>query len=94
MYVFQATATAKRAMEGLKAGQKAPFIVYINFPDLFGAEQLCKLYLLKSGFMEPVIEKRKLLAGKYLEDPIAIAADKAMSDAMKTGYHIQLFESH
>jgi hypothetical protein len=44
MYIFSANGKAKKAHDGIAEGQVMPFIVYVNFIDLFGAEQLCKVY--------------------------------------------------
>lgn len=92
MYIFSANATAKKAREGVKEGQRMPFIVYVNFIDLFGAEQLCKIYLMRAGFTEIEIEKRKLVPSNLTSDARVIAADKAMAEAIKSGYMIQMFD--
>lgn len=92
MYIFSANATASKARDDIEIGQKKAFIVYIHFADLFGAEQLCKIYLMRSGFTAIEIEKRKLVPKKLLEDPRVVMADKAMAEAIKTGYMIQLFD--
>jgi hypothetical protein len=75
MYIFSVNAKAKKARDGVKEGQLVPFIVYINFIDLFGAEQLCKVYLMRAGFTEIDIEKRKLVPSNLTGDPRVIAAD-------------------
>lgn len=92
MYIFSANATAKAARDDIEVGQKMPFIVYINFSDLFGAEQLCKIYLMRAGFTAIEIEKRKFVPGKLLNDERVVAADKAMSEAIEHGYMIQMFD--
>jgi len=92
MYIFSANGRAKKAIEDVKEGQMVPFIVYVNFVDLFGAEHLCKLYLMRAGFKEIEIEKRKLVPSALLADPRVIAADKAMAEAVKCGYWIQMFD--
>lgn len=92
MYIFSANGKAKKAFDGLTIGQQVPFIVYINFVDLFGAEQLCKIYLMRAGFTDIEIEKRKLVPSNLLEDKRVIAADKAMAEAVKSGYMIQMFD--
>jgi hypothetical protein len=56
MYIFSVNARAKKSFDDLKEGQLVPFIVYINFVDLYGAEQLCKIYLMRAGFMDVDIE--------------------------------------
>lgn len=93
MYALSVNATARKDVDGVKEGSTVPFIVYINFKDLFGAEQLCKVYLMRAGFTEIIIEKRKMIVDKILKNPRAVAADKALSEAVKTGYMIQMFDS-
>ncbi len=94
MYVFSVNARTSHAIDGFAEGEEVPFILYINFKDLFGAEQLCRLYLLQQGFEKPVIEKRKLIDAKFLTDPKLIAADPALKEALDTGYSIQVFSAH
>ncbi|MBR9910376.1 MAG: hypothetical protein GYB33_08515 [Gammaproteobacteria bacterium] len=91
MYVFSASATATRAHDGIAVGQSAPFIVYINFLDLFGAEALCKLLVMREGFRDVEIEKRQWLTPEKCQDPRIQAADKGLREALKTGFAIQLF---
>jgi hypothetical protein len=92
MYIFSANAVAKKAVQDVKEGQQVPFIVYINFPDLFGAEHLCKLYLMRAGFRDVTIEERKLVPSHLLKDERVVRADKAMQEAIKGGYMIQMFD--
>jgi len=92
MYIFSVNARAKKPIDGVKEGHLVPFIVYINFVDLYGAEQLCKVYLMRAGFMDVDIEKRKLVPSHLTTDPRVIAADKAMASAIKDGYLIQMFD--
>lgn len=92
MYVFSISAKAVKPREGIVAGQQVPFIVYINFLDLFGAENLAKIYLMRAGFAEAVIENRKKLPANVAADKRVLAADKALRDAVASGYHIQLFD--
>jgi hypothetical protein len=94
MYVFSVNANTPKAIDGFGVGADVPFIVYINFKDLFGAEQLCRLYLLQQGFERPVIDKRKLIEEKFLNDRKLIEADKALKEALESGYSIQVFSSH
>lgn len=68
------------------------FIVYINFLDLFGAEQLCKIYLMQSGFTDVDIEKRKFFSREKLEDKDLLLADPALKEALESGYMIRMFE--
>lgn len=92
MYIFSANAVVKKARDDLKEGQRMLFIVYINFIDLFGAEQLCKVYLMRAGFTSIEIEKRKLVPSNLTGDPRVISADKAMAEAVTKGYVIQMFD--
>lgn len=94
MYIFSVNALASRSFDDFIQGDEVPFIVYINFPDLYGAEQLCLLYLIQEGFEAPYIEKRKLIDARFLNDPTAVAADPALREALKTGYSIQVFSAH
>jgi hypothetical protein len=92
MYIFSANAIAADTRHGIAAGQQVPFIVYINFKDLFGAEHLCKAYLIRSGFKQVEIEKRKFMPSSLLEDQRVVAADKALQEAIEHGYMIRMFE--
>ena len=94
MYVFSVNARTTTAMEDYAKGDIVPFIVYINFLDLFGAEQLCRLYLVQQGFNKPTIEKRKLIEPKFLKDQKLIDADPTLKEALQSGYSIQVFSSH
>ncbi len=94
MYVFSVNATTAKDFDAFHTGDEVPFIVYINFKDLFGAEQLCHLYLLQQGFNKPVIEKRKLIDKKFLQNPKLVEADKALKEALDSGYSIQIFSAH
>lgn len=92
MYLFSCSATASQALPDVKAGETMPFIVYINFNDLFGAEYLCKLYLMKSGFDNVQIEKRKQLLREQAETLSEKDAD--IRKALDQGYHLRMFDSH
>ena len=82
------------AFDEFAENDDVPFIVYINFKDLFGAENLCKLYLMQQGFYDIVIEKRKMIEAKYMQDKKLLKADKPMQEAVDSGYSIQIFEAH
>lgn len=92
MYVFSANATARVPQAGVPAGQRMPFMVYINFLDMFGAEQLCKMYLMKAGFTDVEIEKRKFFSRQMLEDEQLLLADPALNEALQSGYMIRMFD--
>lgn len=94
MYIFSANAIAKKASEEFKAGETVPFIVYINFKDLFGAEQLCKVYLMQAGFTQIQINKRKLITVQWMQEQENLEQDPALAAALKDGYFLQAFEAH
>ncbi len=94
MYVFSVNAKSRKKIDGFAADEMVPFIVYINFRDLFGAEQLCQLYLLRGDFYDISIEKRKMIADKFLINKEHVKADRALQEAVDTGYSVQLFEAH
>lgn len=91
MYVFAASAIATKAVDDFAIGDSAPFIVYINFKDLYGAEALCKLFIMREGFKDVLIEKRQLITAEKLADKRIIDADKGLKEALSKGYAIQLF---
>lgn len=93
MFIFSVSASSEQARPGFAAGSKIPFIVYIDFKDLFGAENLCRLYLMQEGFKDIQIEKRKMLVKDKL-DPVLIEKDPAMREALSSGYMIQMFDAH
>ena len=92
MYIFSVSAKARKAMDGIAIGQIVPFIVYINFKDALGAEKLCQLYLLRAGFIDVDIEKRKALDDKLIKNVNVLNTDKALKEAFDKGYSIQLFD--
>lgn len=92
MYLFSCNARVKRPMQDLSVGDVRPFIVYINFADLFGAEHLCKLYLMQEGFSSIEIEKRKFLSVDQIKK--LAHHDKDIQEALAAGYQLCLFESH
>jgi hypothetical protein len=94
MYVFSASAKTPKPFDDFSENDEVPFIVYINFKDLFGAQKLCTLYLMQQGFHDVVIEKRKLIEDRFLQDKKLIQADKALKEALDDGYSIQVFSAH
>ena len=94
MYVFSVNARTPKALEGFDKGAEVPFIIYVNFKDLFGAEHLCHAYLKQQGFDHPSVEKRKLIEDKFLVDQKLIDADPALKEALTSGYSIQIFSAH
>lgn len=94
MYVFSTNAKTTKAFDDFSAGDEVPFIVYINFKDMYGAEQLCHLYLTHSGFTDVVIKKRKLIEERFLNNQKLVDADTSLREAINTGYSIQVFNAH
>ena len=90
MFIFSVTAKAKDNIEGFEKGASAPFIVYVDFQDLVGAEYLARFYVTKEGFFDVVVDKRRQLK----RDKVAKFAQKnpQVKEALKTGYAIQLFD--
>jgi hypothetical protein len=94
MYIFSVNANTTKDIEDFPKGAEVPFIIYINFKDLFGAEQLCRSYLIQQGFERPTIEKRKLIEEQFLNNKKLIDADPALKEALNTGYSIQIYSAH
>ncbi|NRB40821.1 MAG: hypothetical protein HRU20_20505 [Pseudomonadales bacterium] len=92
MYLFSCTAKARKKLEDINIGDEKPFIVYIDYADLFGAEHLCKLYLMSEGFHEIIIEKRKQISNEQIMN--LQEHDKDIQEALKSGFHLRMFESH
>jgi len=92
MFLFSCTAVAQKDLTDVSEGESMPFIVYINYNDLFGAEHLCKLYLLKASFGEIVVEKRKQLQEKEIK--ALLKSDPDIQEADKSGFCIRMFDSH
>lgn len=92
MFIFSVTAKTRSAIEGFERGASAPFIVYIDFQDLMGAEYLARYYVAKEGFYEITVDKRRQLE----RDKLAEFANKneQVKEALKTGYAIQLFDKN
>ena len=91
MYAFSVNGKATRDHGSIKVDDTALFIVHINFIDLFGAETLCKVLLMREGFTDIAIEKRQWITPENRENPAILKADKGMSEALEKGYHIQMF---
>lgn len=94
MYAFSVSAKTPKAFDDFDENNEVPFIVYINFKDLFGAQKLCKLYLMQQGFFDINIEKHKLIEDHFLQNKKLIDADKALKEAIDEGYSIQVFSAH
>lgn len=93
MFIFSASAKSKKEQPGFKIGDSIPFIVYIDFKDMFGAEKLAQILLFKEGFHDIHIEKRKLIPNDKL-DAEMVKNDKALAEALDSGYMIQMFDAH
>ncbi len=89
MYLFSINASSAKDQGEFKQGEECPFIAYINFQDLFGAEQLATLYIMKEGFRDVKIVKRRFLRidESHKQDP-------QISEALEKGYCLQVFSSH
>lgn len=93
MFVFSVNATARKEQAGIAEGSEVPFMVYVNFLDRFGAEQLCKVYLLRAGFKDIQIEQVQAISAEALQDQRLLQADPSIREALKAGYKIRMFEA-
>lgn len=94
MYLFSVNATAKKTQGEFTEGEQAPFIVYIDFKDMFGAEKLAQLFVMAEGFRDVQIEKRKLIENAQIPNNPALAKDPQILEALTKGYCVQAFSSH
>ena len=94
MYLFSINATAKTSAGEFTAGENVPFIVYINFQDLFGAEQLAKIFVMREGFSDVVIDKRKHIPNTAIADSSTLQSDAQVIEALEKGYCVQAFSAH
>lgn len=90
MFIFSVTAKAKNDIEGFKKGAAAPFIVYIDFADLKGAEYLARYYVTKEGFSDISIDKCRQLDRSKVKQ--FSEKNAQVKETLKTGYAIQLFD--
>lgn len=90
MFIFSVTAKAKDAIDGFEKGAEAPFIVYVDFQDLIGAEYLARFYVTKEGFFDVTVDKRRKLKSENVTK--FAQENKQVREALKTGYAIQLFD--
>ncbi len=90
MFVFSCSAETKVDREDIKQGERAPFMVYINYADLFGAEQLCQMYLMREGFTNIELEKRKYIQAATVEK--LKFKEKDVQVAVKEGFFVRMFE--
>lgn len=92
MFVFSVNATARKELAGIAEGSQVPFMVYVNYLDRFGAEQLCKVYLLRAGFKDIQIEQCQAISAESLRDDSLLQADPSLKEALESGYKIRMFE--
>ena len=90
MFIFSVTAKAKQDIDGFERGDSAPFIVYIDFQDMLGAEYLARYYVTKQGFYDLTIDKRRQLERNKLTE--FSKKNKQVKEALRTGYCLQLFD--
>jgi hypothetical protein len=83
---------AKRDLAEVAKDEKMPFIVYIQYADLFGAEHLCKLYLMQAGFHQIDVEKRQQVPDEQTIN--LIDADDDVKEALEHGYCLRMFDKH
>ncbi|MBD2858925.1 hypothetical protein IB286_07850 [Spongiibacter sp. KMU-158] len=89
MLLFSINAVSKTDQGEFKAGEEVPFIVYIDFADMFGAEYLAKLYVMREGFTDVnIIKRRKIAIDK------ALSQDPQVKQALEKGYCLQAFSAH
>lgn len=89
VFLFSINAQSKTDQGEFKADEEVPFIVYIDFADMFGAEYLAKLYVMREGFKEvKVIKRRQVSVDSDLEK------DPQIQQARKKGYCLQAFSAH
>lgn len=93
MYLFSINATARQDSDDAKTGEVKPFIVYINYEDLFGAQALVHAYLLRAGFHKPEFSDQKHISSDQLKDHAKVAGNPQLTTALRDGYSIQLFEA-
>lgn len=95
MYLFSLNAVSKTSNADFKEGEEVPFIVYIDFADLFGAEQLARVFVMREGFRDVKIEKRKHVDNRTLsEGKGGLAQDPKVQEALAKGYCVQAFSAH
>jgi hypothetical protein len=92
MYLFSCSAVAKKQLAEVAVGESMPFIVYIHYPDLFGAEHLCKLYLMQAGFHHIKVEKRQQVPDEQCL--IMVENDDDVKEALEHGYCLRMFDAH
>ena len=94
MYLFSVNATAKKTQGEFTEGESAPFIVYIDFKDMFGAEKLAQLFVMAEGFKDVTIIKRKMIDNAQIPKNTAFAKDPQITEALAKGYCVQAFSAH
>lgn len=94
MYLFSVNATAKKTQGEFTEGEQAPFIVYVDFKDMFGAEKLAQLFVMAEGFRDVTVIKRKLIGNTQIPSNPALAKDPQIIEALAKGYCVQAFSAH
>ena len=63
---------------------------HVSNADLFGAEQLCQMYLMREGFTYIEMEKRKYIQAVTVEK--LKFKEKDVQVAVKEGFFVRMFE--
>lgn len=89
MFLFSMNACSRQDQGEFKKDEEVPFIVYIDFKDLFGAEQLATLFVMREGFRDVKVLKRR-----QIKVDGAMKKDPQIQEAITKGYCVQAFSAH
>lgn len=89
MFLFSLNARSSKDQGEFKQDEEVPFIVYIDFKDLFGAEQLATLFVMREGFREVKVLKRR-----QIKVDASMKKDPQIQEAQAKGYCVQAFNAH
>ncbi|WP_288363172.1 hypothetical protein [uncultured Spongiibacter sp.] len=89
MFLFSMNASSRKDRGEFKKDEEVPFIVYIDFKDLFGAEQLATLFVMREGFRDVKVLKRR-----QIKVDAALEKDPQVQEAINKGYCVQAFSAH
>ena len=89
MFLFSMNASSRKDQGEFKKDEEVPFIVYIDFKDLFGAEQLATLFVMREGFRDVNIIKRR-----QIKIDAGMKKDPQIQQALDKGYCVQAFSAH
>lgn len=89
MFLFSVNAISRQDQGEFRAGEDVPFIVYIDFKDLFGAEQLATVFVMREGFRDVKIIKRR-----QIKIDASTQKDPQIQQALTKGYCVQAFSAH